>query len=153
MKKVMLASFLVFLFIFTYFNIPYAIAARPLPQQCNGQQQCPGGGLVPCGGICCPCQLCDFFVMFERIYRFVLFTIIPPLATLMVVIGGFFYITAYLGIQGGSGEESIKTANSLFKNVAIGLLIVYGAHIFITFFLWAIQYQGAGDWWKVCPKN
>ncbi|OHA62847.1 MAG: hypothetical protein A2117_02635 [Candidatus Wildermuthbacteria bacterium GWA2_46_15] len=98
-------------------------------------------GLVPCGydlngdGIYTPategCKLCHFFVMIQGIINFVLFTLVPPLAVLMVVVGGGMFIL-------GSGYDPtlINKGRSVLTSVAIGLLIIYGSWVFVnTFFV------------------
>ena len=118
------------------------------------------GGLVPCGSSIddpttpedetVPCQFCHFFVMFDRIVRFVLFTIVPPVATLMIAIGGFMFIFAYAGH--GGGTEMLSRAKVLLKAVAIGLLIIYGAWVLVNTFFMAIGvtiWEGGGKWWKI----
>ncbi len=105
-----------------------------------GGTGCPkeGEGLVPCGNVpSCPCELCDLFVMIDRVLDFLLFKIVPVLAALMIAIGGFMYIFA-LG-----KPETISQAKRLFTAVAIGLLIIYGAWVIINTFFVLI---GVGDW-------
>ena len=127
-------------------------------------------GLVPCGGcavdykeekdtkdptktrVVCPqyepdCSLCYLFVMFDNIIDFLLFYIVPPLAALMIAIGGGMYIFAF------GRPEMISRAKSLFTAVAIGLLIIYGAWVFVNTFLTVIgatKWQGFGQgWWII----
>ena len=72
-------------------------------------------GLVPCGGTGQdPCTFCDFFVLFKKIIDFILLSIIPPIAILMVVIGGAMFFLA------AGNPENINRAKSLLKSVAIG---------------------------------
>ena len=81
-----------------------------------------GQGLVPCGGPANPCTFCHFFEMIANIINFLLYRIVPVLAVLMVVIGGFMYI-----ISGAEGSSQMKSrAVALFKAVAIGLFLIYG---------------------------
>ena len=116
---------------------------------------CPEEGLVPCGTPGCPCTFCDIFVMFDRIVDFILFRIIPPVAALMLAIGGFLYILAFANPE-GAGPERLSKAKTLFKAVMIGLLIVYAAWIIVnTFFMmigvndWTGLREG---WWTIeCP--
>lgn len=104
-------------------------------------------GLVPCGGPNEPvCQLCHFFVMLRRIYDFVVYKLVPIVAVLMVVIGGFMYIIAFTGTE----PQMLEKAHSLLKYVAFGLLIVYGAHLFITALLTVLGWRW-GNWWQICP--
>ena len=60
-------------------------------------------GIVPCGrvieGTLISCQFCHLFVMLDGIVDFIIFKIVPPLATLMIVIGGVMFMIAY-GVGG-----------------------------------------------------
>lgn len=123
------------------------------------------GGLVPCGlseddpgqpgDQTVDCQLCHFFVLFDNIIDFLLFKIVPPLAALLIAIGGFMYIFAYVGGAGG-GPKMISQAKGLFTTIVIGLLIIYGAWLIVnTFFMiigvsdWTGLKEG---WWNIpCP--
>ena len=106
-------------------------------------------GLVPCGGPNKPdCTLCYFFVMFDTIIDFLLFCIVPPLAALMIAIGGGMYIIS----QGN--PEMLGRAKKLFTAVVIGLLIIYGAWVIVNTFLMAIEvtvWQGPGQGWWIIP--
>ncbi|MBI4359363.1 MAG: hypothetical protein HY577_02175 [Candidatus Nealsonbacteria bacterium] len=98
-------------------------------------------GLVPCGydidgnGIYDPinesCKLCHFFVMVDGIIDFVLFTLVPPLAVLMFVVGGGMFI-----LGSGYDPSLITKGKSVMVSTAIGLLITYGSWVFVnTFFV------------------
>ncbi len=113
-----------------------------LPGLIQAQGPCPSEGLVPCGTPGCPCTLCHFFEMIERIVNTILFKIVPVLAALMISIGGFMYVIAYTGMF-EAGPETLSRAKSLFKSVIIGLLIAYGAWLIVNTFFWAI---GVSDW-------
>ena len=107
----------------------------------------PDGGLVPCGTTCCPCTLCDFFVMLDGIIDFLLIKIVPPLAALMIAIGGGMYIVS----QGN--PEMLGRAKKLFTSVVIGLLIIYSAYVIIGMFLWGIglntwTHDIYHNWWE-----
>jgi len=97
-------------------------------------------GIVPCGTETCPCELCDFFVMFDKIIDFFLLPptgIVPLIATLILMIGGVMFFVA------AGNPEKLTTAKSLLTSVVIGLVIIYGAWIFInTFFI----FIGVADW-------
>lgn len=101
-----------------------------------GGVDCPTG-LVPCGTKTCPCKLCDFFIMFDNIVRFVLFKLVPPVAVLMLMIGGVMFFLA------GGNPGSLSKAQGLLKSVALGLLIIYGAWLLINSFFLAI---GVAEW-------
>ncbi len=143
MKKVFLIFFLGLLF----------LSFVPGLAQANVRTDCPAEGLVPCGTENCPCALCDFFVMFDRIIKFLLFKIVPPLAIFMVAIGGFMLIFSYAG---GAGPDMLGKAKKLFSAVAIGLLIIYSAWLIVNIFF---MFIGVADWtglregwWQInCP--
>ena len=111
MKKIFLISFLVL------FLAPSLVQA----------------GLVPCGRTDPaataeerePCQLCHIFVLFDNVLRFIFFDIVPPLAILMIAIGGFMYM-----FSGGS-PSTLGRAKSILTATAIALLIIYGAWIIV----------------------
>jgi len=111
-----------------------------------------GAGLVPCNGIDKPCTLCDFFVLIQNVINFILFDIVPPLAILIIAIGGFLFVFSYVNpIEGGA--NMIARAKKLFVSLVIGLLLIYGAWLIInTFFLiigvesWTNLEQG---WFKI----
>jgi len=125
-------------------------------------------GLVPCGlpqddpdqqgDQTVRCQLCHFFVLFKNIVDFLLTKIIPPLAILMIAIGGFMYVFAYLSpsqsLGGGSGGPALLSqAKQLIISVIFGLLIIFAAWIIVNFFF---QMIGVADWtglkegwWKI----
>ena len=95
-------------------------------------------GLVPCGG---PgqsqCQFCHLFILFDNIVDFVLFTLVPPIAVLMLVIGGAMLFFA----AGNPGK--LTDAKSIFSSVIIGLILVYGAWVIAGLFFATI---GVSDW-------
>ncbi len=111
-------------------------------------------GLIPCGGKGqSPCQLCDFLVLFQNIVNFLLFKIVPPVAALMIVIGGIMFF------MGGASPGMLQKAKSLLTSVAIGLVIIYGAWVFVNTFFMLIGLSQFGEfgfdlrqWWKFpCP--
>ena len=142
--------FLVFFIILLFFSANLVIA---------GGRDCPTKGLVPCGNVdTCPCEFCDFFVLFDNIIDFLLIpcalnsgaAIVPLLAALMIVVGGGMYILS------AGNPAMISRAKSLFIAVVIGLVVIYGAWIFVNTFLMLIgaaDWEGFGrGWWKIpCP--
>lgn len=110
---------------------------------------CPTEGLVPCGTVTCPCQLCDFFVMFDRIVDFVLFSIVPPIAVLMLVISGMMFFLA-------KGDPSaLNKAKAVLTATLMGLAIIFSAFLFINLFFNLIgvnEWTGLQEWFKYpCP--
>jgi len=97
-------------------------------------------GLVPCGGPGEPaCQFCHFFVMLDEIIDFVLFTLVPPIAVLMLAIGGAMFIFAYFS----GGEQTLSQAKKLITSVFLGLVIIFAAWILINLFF---QIIGVAEW-------
>ena len=108
-------------------------------------------GLVPCGRANDPnatpeeqkpCQFCHIFVLFQNILNFLFFTIVPPLAILMIAIAGMYFIFS------GGNPGNIETAKSMLKGIAIALLIIYGSWLFINLFFMII---GVSDWTGLEP--
>jgi hypothetical protein len=116
-----------------------------LPQKVYAQV-CPSG-FVNCARDCDdpttywndtqPCQLCNLFYMFEKIINFVLFTIVPLAAVLMLVVGGALFI-----FSAGS-PSNVTRAKSIITATVIGLIIVYASWLIINTFFIAI---GVADW-------
>lgn len=105
-------------------------------------------GLVPCGGADNPCKLCHIFVMFDNIIDFVMITLVPPLAALMLVVAGVMFFTA----AGDPG--SISKARSVLTSVVLGLVIVYGSWLIINSFFLVIgvnQWTGLEQGWFSYP--
>jgi len=75
------------------------------------------------------CQLCHSFVMIDGIIDYVLISIIPYVTVLMLVIGGIMF---YFG---GTKPELLGKSKTLFKGVAIGLVLIYGSYMIVGFFL------------------
>lgn len=136
----------------------------PPPPECPS---CPPelqGGFVPCGRSCddpntdlneCEsCQLCHFFMMLDRIVDFVLFTLVPIVAVLMLVIGGIMYIGAVFEFLPG-GPELLGQAKRILTSVVLGLIVIFGAWLIINAFLTIIgiaEWTGLGNWFEItCP--
>jgi hypothetical protein len=111
---------------------------------------CPTEGLVPCGTADCPCTLCHLFALFNNIINFALFKLVPPLAVLMLVVGGVLFLFA----SGSPG--TLEQAKKILTAVIIGLIIIYGAWMIIGMFLSAIGLSSFGvglvgpdKWFKI----
>lgn len=93
--------------------------------------------IIPCGTeittdasgthIVNPCTFCHFFALIQNVYNFLIFIIVPPVAVLMVAIGGFFWLTA-----GGSASR-VQKGWGVLKTVGIGLLMVYVSWLVVSF--------------------
>lgn len=102
--------------------------------------KCIGGALAPIR-----CQFCHFFVMLDAIIDFVLIQLVPPVAILMLVIGGVMFMFAHFSdgaIPGGSPKLLLQ-AKTLMKTVIIGLAIIFIAWIIIDLFFALI---GVAEW-------
>ena len=119
--------------------------------------QADAAGLVPCGGEGEPaCDFCDILQLGDNIVTFFLFPsaelgngigIVPLVAGLLFAVGGIFLLF-------GAGNPSFyEKGKQTLTAVVIGLLIVYGAWVFINTFLTFIGFvnftgPGAG-WWQI----
>lgn len=114
---------------------------------CTFASQAFAAGLVPCGG---PgekaCDLCFLFFMIKNVVDFFLFTIIPLVAILIFIIGGF-----NLMANRGNAEATSKTKKMLFATVA-GLVLVFGGWALVNTVFTALgvtAWQSSeGKWWK-----
>ena len=100
-------------------------------------------GLIPCGGPRQrPCTACDLFVLFRNVVNFLLFTIIPLLAAIIIAWGAF---RALLGMSQGKVEEWKKGKDVLIA-VIVGLVIIYSAWLLVGFFLTAVGVTSMQGW-------
>ena len=89
-------------------------------------------GLVPCGTltdadsgkIANPCKFSDFLILANRIINLAIL-ISAALAAIAFAYAGFLYTTA------AGSMEQIKKAHEVFKNVAIGFIIVLSAWLIV----------------------
>ncbi len=103
-KKILIATFSVFLFVALSQTV-LAVSWWPL---------------VPCGTSVNPaeCTTCDLFRLVKNIIDFVLIGLMPPLATLLFVWGGF------LILMGGANPGLISQGKTICWNAAIGIAII-----------------------------
>jgi len=110
--------------------------------------------LVPCGGPGQPaCTLCRLFELINNILIFLLipnaeinsnFPLIPTVAGLMLIIGGFYLLIA------GASPELFSKAKSILTATVIGLVICFAAWVFLnTFFM----YIGVAKWTRLVPES
>ena len=86
------------------------------------------GGLVPCGGIGQPfCSFCDLFKLIGNVFQFIVGTLVPIIAVAMAVWGGYKILTA------GFNPDQIKSARQMLYNTFIGLIIVYGSFVAVSY--------------------
>ena len=175
MKKIFLIIFLGVL-LFPSLSLAYTV------YQTEGGVNVIYKGIVPCGkpvnlggdlsngdlvgGTCCemPCTFCHFFVMLDGAIDFVLLKLVPPIAILMLVIGGVMFILGYFG-EGGEGSPKLfSQGKKLITSVFIGFIIIFAAWLIITVFFTYIGVSSTGPlqelatdptkWAQInCPTN
>jgi len=130
-------NMLIVIFLVSLFLVPVRVLAI-----CQGP-------LVPCGGEGNPCQFCHIFVLINNILNFILTCLTPIIASLILVIGGFYLLTA------GPSPEKVSQAKSIITAAVIGIVIIFVAWVFLNTFLDAIgvaEWTGLKTWWKIeCP--
>jgi hypothetical protein len=116
-------------------------------------------GLVPCGKKVkvdgaekeIACQFCHFFVMLDGILDFVLFKLVIPIATLMIVIAGIMYIGAIFEFLPG-GFKTLSQAKEVLTGVVLGLFIIFGAWLILNLFFTTIgvaSWTKLGEWFRI----
>jgi len=101
--------------------------------------------IVPCGTSSTElCTRCDIFKLIKNVIDFILYGLMPPLATLLFIWGGF------LILLGGANTNLVAKGKEIFKNTFFGLMILLSAWL-ITNTL--IKSLGANDnvateWWR-----
>ncbi len=111
----------------------------------NGADTVSYNGIVPCGkpvrvnGACCilPCSFCHFFVMLDNIIDFFMFNLVPVIAVLMLVFGGFIFLTS------GENPGNIDWAKRIITSTIKGLLAIFTAWLIVNAFF---MFIGVADW-------
>ena len=80
-----------------------------------------------------PCQFCHLFVMIDAVIDFVLFKLVLPIATLMIVIAGILYVGAIFEFLPG-GFKTLSQAKEVLAGVVIGLFIIFSAWLILYAF-------------------
>jgi len=105
--------------------------------------------LVPCEGL--DCRPCHFFLGFKNIINFIVFTLTPPTAFVMIMASGLILIFG--------GSESARTmGKKMFTSVIIGLVIIYTSWVIVNTIMYevgrGVGAQVQGNWysWNLgCP--
>lgn len=130
-------------------NILFALSFIVFPVMALAARTgCPTEGFVPCGTPGCPCQFCDLFLLFDKIYKFVMYDIVPPIAVVLLIVGGVWIL-----LSGGNPAGATKGKTIVFSTL-IGLAVVYGAYLLVSTFLMAIGanvWSGPGEGWFQYP--
>jgi hypothetical protein len=74
-----------------------------------------------------PCTLCHLFIVFDHIISFILGTLVPSLALLVIVFSGVLLITA------GLKPDQVNQAKSALVGATIGLFLSYLSWAIIAF--------------------
>lgn len=143
LKKAIISTAILFLFAMPIFVILVPINAQaancgqstndPATPE-NDTQSC--NGLVPCSGV--DCTFCHLFVLAQRVFNFVVMTLVPLIAIAGVVWGGYMYLIS------GVKEDGIKKAKTVLKNTFIGMAITYGAFVVASSLIGVLAKTGAG---------
>jgi uncharacterized membrane protein len=83
--------------------------------------------------------------LLDNLLDFVFLQFVPPVAVLMVVIGGIYFFMA------GGDPSKIEKAKGVLTAVVVGLLITYGSWLLINTFFMAIgvsQWTGLENWFE-----
>ena len=120
------------------------------PENCRstgGTQENAQEGFVTCGGQGeAPCTVGDFLAMVHKVIEFAIYKLAPLFVVIMIVIGGFFYLTS-----AGNSSQTSK-GKSFIKNAVIGYTIVLSAWLIVNIILTAIgvaQWTGLNNWWEI----
>lgn len=156
MKKFLIFNFIFLLIIAGFLFLPLVSKAGLVP--CGNSQDDPNTTDIDESK---PCQLCHLFILFKNIVNFLLSDIVPPVAVLMIIIGGFMFIFAHFGAIGGEGGPGlILKARKLFLYTVIGIFLIYSSWLIVNLFFQIIRVQEFSginlkeDWWKIsCPIN
>jgi hypothetical protein len=97
------------------------------------------GGLIPCSGVDdagnVTCGFSDFLKMINTIIGFIVFYLVPAIATIIIMIAGFQMLTS------GGNPAKITAAKGLLRNAVTGVLIITGAWLIIKSVLVGIGYD------------
>ena len=96
------------------------------------------------GASCAPCNLLQ---LISNISFFIVRDVTAPLAGLLFLIGGIMMVSA------GGSEERFKKGKEMFKNTAIGVLIILASwavvNTLITTLGSSVEGFVPGTWWQV----
>ncbi|MFC1663517.1 pilin [Patescibacteria group bacterium] len=109
-------------------------------------------GLVPCGKMVSvngvdqdvSCQFCHFFVMIDGIIDFILLKIVPPVATLLLIIGGIMFLFS------GGDPGKLERGKKILTSTVIGLVIILGSFLVVGSIFKAVgvaDIAGLQDWY------
>ena len=109
-------------------------------------------GLVNCNGPVAgnglpACTMCNFMQMISDVAFFIVRNVVTPLAGLLFLVGGIIMVSA------GGSEERLKKGKEMFKNTAIGVLIILASWAIVNTLITTLgsNVEGfvPGNWWNV----
>lgn len=102
--------------------------------------------LVPCGTSVNPreCNRCDLFKLLKNIIDFVLLGLMPPVAMILFVWGGF------LILMGGANPKWVARGKEIFWSTFKGILIILASWMITNTIIQNISEPGKvpGPWWQ-----
>lgn len=81
--------------------------------------ECVGAGAVDL------CRACSFFKLIDNTFTFILTRVVPPLAVILIAIGGFLYLVS------GDSEQRRTQARGILTWTVVGLVLVYASFILL----------------------
>src|SRR3989344_1730509 len=126
--------FFILIFAFSIFNTAFA----------------QDSGLVICGvGDAKPCTICDIWALADKVINFLLFTLATPILIVVLIAGGFIYLTS------GGNPKKTETAKGLITSAIVGIIIAFAAWLIVDTILktlvndeFTIAWQEIGE----CPN-
>lgn len=105
------------------------------------------GDIIPCTGTgSTACTPCHIFQLIGNIIRFILTSIVAPLAGLLFLIGGIMMAAA------GGSEERYKKGRKILLDTLIGVVIALAAWAIVNTVIVTIGNPSGNinpaDWWK-----
>ncbi|MFH1769882.1 MAG: hypothetical protein ABH833_04450 [Parcubacteria group bacterium] len=73
-----------------------------------------------------PCETCDILVLVQDVLNFILFTLVPAIATLLFIIAGFM-------IMLGTTANTVSEGRSIFTTTVLAIAIMFGAWMLTNF--------------------
>lgn len=126
----------------------------------NGENVEITGGLVPCDRNCddpltqnfdesAHCAFCHFFYLLQKIIDWIMLTVAPLIATLLIVFGGFLLLAS----RGNPGQTA--TGKRVIIWTLLGYAVILIAWVLVNTFLTGLgleEWTGINAWWELtCP--